>query len=52
MIESHSKLIGCCFADVIVGGVGLPAWVSLCYFFYTPWLANAARFTWRRSKAG
>ncbi|CAK0786152.1 hypothetical protein CVIRNUC_009365 [Coccomyxa viridis] len=38
--------------DVIVGGVGLPAWVSLCYFFYTPWLANAARFTWRRSKAG
>ncbi|CAL5226963.1 g9848 [Coccomyxa viridis] len=34
--------------DLIVGGVGLPSWVSCCYFFYTPWLANAARLAWKR----
>ncbi|BDA49345.1 hypothetical protein COCOBI_13-4570 [Coccomyxa sp. Obi] len=34
--------------DFLVAGVGLPSWVACCYFFYTPWLANAARALWKR----
>lgn len=34
--------------DLLVAGVGLPSWIACCYFFYTPWLANAARALWKR----
>ncbi|CAL8464223.1 g3758 [Coccomyxa elongata] len=34
--------------DFLVAGVGLPSWVACCYFFYMPWLANAARALWKR----
>ncbi|EIE24909.1 hypothetical protein COCSUDRAFT_62319 [Coccomyxa subellipsoidea C-169] len=33
--------------DLVVAGVGLPSWVPWCYFFYTAWLANAARALWK-----
>ncbi|KAL0025283.1 hypothetical protein WJX79_000409 [Trebouxia sp. C0005] len=29
-------------------GRGLPGWVSVCYFFYTPAVGNMARFIWKR----